>query len=149
LTSEKFLIVTLAAGDESQRDSVLLAASVRDFAGKFSETPMKVLLPKGETVNSKIERRLHQLDVELTRIKIPPDIAAFPLASIPYAAGQAENEALDEAKTLVWLSSETMVIREPSAFKLPENKFLGVRPVHHLLVGSRWEATKSITQTSE
>jgi hypothetical protein len=139
LTSEKILFASLVAGEEAQRDSVLLAASIRDFAGKFSETPIKFLVPEGETVNSKIERRLNDLEVELTRIKFPSDIAAFPLASIPYAAGQTEKEALYEAKTLVWLSSETIVIHEPSAFRLPENKFLGVRPVHHLLVGSRWD----------
>jgi hypothetical protein len=139
VTLKKMLIVTLVTGEESLRDSVLLAASIRAFAGRFSDTPIKYLIPDGEPVNPKIERRLYDLDVNLTRIKLPSDITDFPLATIPYVAGKAEEYSVNETDCLVWLSSETIVLREPLAFQLSETKKLGVRPVHHLLVGSRWE----------
>ena len=139
MASDRLILVSFVSGSEAQKNSLLLAASIRSFAGRLADTPVKFIVPQGEIINPKIERSLNKLKIELEWIEIPQEIASFPLASLPYAAGKAEEEALDVADILVWLSSETMILNEPLAFMLPDDKFLGVRPVHHLLIGSRWD----------
>ena len=46
--------------------------------------------------------------------------------------------ALDQASFIVWLIPNTIVLQEPSDFFLRGNKTLGFKPVHHTLLGSRY-----------
>jgi hypothetical protein len=44
-----------------------------------------------------------------------------------------------QTEILAWLDGNTILLQEPKAFLLPEQKSLGFRPVHHTLVGSRYD----------
>jgi len=52
---------------------------------------------------------------------------------------QAESIAQDKTDLLVWLDTDTIVLREPRDFLLEDGRSLGCRPVHHTLVGSRYD----------
>ncbi|TFF94343.1 hypothetical protein EU546_05005 [Candidatus Thorarchaeota archaeon] len=60
---------------------------------------------------------------------------------VPYAqaAANAETEAEGTVDILAWLSPNTVVVQEPHAFLLPKEVSLGYRPVHHALIGSRFD----------
>ena len=66
-------------------------------------------------------------------------ILRFPLGGDVVAAAQAESKAHNQANLLAWLGTNTVVLQEPKDFILPHDKTLGYRPVHHLLIGSRYD----------
>ena len=44
-----------------------------------------------------------------------------------------------QAELLVWMDSNTLLLQEPKGLILPPEISLGYRPVHHLLLGSRYD----------
>jgi hypothetical protein len=63
--------------------------------------------------------------------------AEFPFAPKVFGAAAAESIAQGQIDALVWLDSDSLVLREPSDCRLPECVDLGFRPVDHTLIGSR------------
>ena len=47
--------------------------------------------------------------------------------------------ACNQSNLLVWLAANTIMLQEPKEFLLPDHKSLGYRPVHHTLIGSRYD----------
>jgi len=54
------------------------------------------------------------------------------------AAAQAESMASGQASFIAWLNPNTIVLQEPRDFLLHDTKTLGFKPVHHILLGSRY-----------
>jgi len=127
-------------GKDFQTDGLLLAESVRAFAGSLSQATIWYLFPEtGEPFTASFKDRLQALGVTLIPIQVDPTILNFPLACDPVAAAYAELLASDQADLLAWLGANTVVLQEPLDFLLPESINLGVRPVHHTLIGSRFD----------
>jgi hypothetical protein len=124
----------------SETQALLLAESIRAFAGSFAQSPIWFLTPDiDKQLSSIFKQRLPALDISLIPIRIDRKILDFPLAGDVLAADLAESRAQDRADLLAWLGSNTVVVQEPKDFLLPKNKALGFRPVHHTLVGSRYD----------
>lgn len=124
----------------SETQALLLAESIRAFAGSLAQAPIWFLTPDIDKQLSAIfKQRLPALDISLIPIRIDRKILDFPLAGDVLAADLAESRAQDRADLLAWLGSNTVVVQEPKDFLLPKNKALGFRPVHHTLVGSRYD----------
>ncbi len=124
----------------SETNALLLAESIRAFAGALSHTPTWYLIPKYRDPPSQAVRdRLRALEVTL--IPITPDYAvpAFPFIDKVVTASAAESMARGHTRLLVWLDSNTLLLHEPTALLLPDGKNLGFRPVHHTLIGSRFD----------
>ncbi len=56
-----------------------------------------------------------------------------------FAAARAEADALGQTDVLAWLSPNTLVLGEPGDFLLGSGVTFGFRPVHHTLIGSRFD----------
>lgn len=124
----------------SETQALLLAESIRAFAGSLAQAPIWFLTPDiDKQLSSIFKQRLPALDISLIPIRIDRKILDFPLAGDVLAADLAESRAQDRADLLAWLGSNTVVVQEPKDFLLPKNKALGFRPVHHTLVGSRYD----------
>lgn len=122
----------------SETNALLLAESIRTFAGSLSQTPIQFFVPEnGEQLSSAVRDRLLALKVTLIPFEIDPEVAQFPFTSMAVAAALAESEARGQTDLLAWLSSNTIVLQEPRDFLLRHDKSLGYRPVHHALIGSR------------
>ncbi|MDH5483308.1 MAG: hypothetical protein OEY22_10620 [Candidatus Bathyarchaeota archaeon] len=67
------------------------------------------------------------------------DILRFPFMAQILAATLAESMARDETDIIAWLGTNTIVLQEPKEFLLKDEKNLGYRPVHHTLIGSRYD----------
>jgi hypothetical protein len=124
----------------SETNTLLLVESIRSFAGSLSKKPIWVFTPQSSKTLSKASKdRLQNLDVNLIPFIIDKSKLPFFFAETIQAIAFAESMAERDTKLLAWLDSNTLVLNEPKAFLLPETKSLGFRPVHHTLVGSRYE----------
>ncbi len=124
----------------SEKNALLLAESVRAFAGSLSRSPIWCYTPEiEEPLSQAFMDKLHTLDVALMPFEIDREVVRFPFTGEATAASQAESRALGSADILVWLNPNSVVLQEPRDFLLEDAKTLGYRPVHHTLVGSRFE----------
>jgi hypothetical protein len=122
----------------SETNSLLLAESIRAFAGPLSRSPIWCFTPElGEPLSEAFRERLRSLDVTLMPFEIDGEVIRFPFTAEAHAASLAESKALGKADILAWLNPNSVVLQEPGDFLLGDDKTLGYRPVHHTLVGSR------------
>ena len=127
-----------AETDEELRHTALLAESIRAFAGRFSEAPIRVYLPDRVLTGLDLatRRQFDDLRVDLRTSCLPDDAAWFYYAGKTFAAGAAERDALGAADILVWMDEDTLVLQEPTDFALTEGIDLAYRPVMHNRTGS-------------
>jgi len=138
---EKLVFIsTVFPNRSSETQALLLAESIRAFAGSLAQAPIWLLTPDiKKQLSTTFKEKLLTLNISLVPFKIDREILRFPLAGDVFAAALAESRAYNQADLLAWLGSNTLVIQEPKDFLLPEDKALGFRPVHHTLVGSRYD----------
>ncbi|MEA3441767.1 MAG: hypothetical protein U9R58_15940 [Chloroflexota bacterium] len=124
----------------SEINSLLLAESLRTFTSASSELPIWFFFPNHvNQLTQKTHDRLVDLDVTLIPFKINRDQLRFFFAGAVRAVALAEVLCAGNCNYLAWMDTNTVVLQEPEEFTLPENKSLGYRPVHHLLLGSRFD----------
>ena len=130
----------LSPGEPSERRALLLAESIRAFAGSLSQSAIWCFVIENRSrLSESAGKRLLDLGVTLKPCTVPPEILGFPLAILPFTAALAESMVSDQTEFLAWLNNDTFVLQEPKEFLLRDGKTVGVRPVHHTLVGSRYE----------
>ena len=123
----------------SETNALLLVESIRSFAGSHSRDQIWFFTPgHGERLSTTVRDRLLSLNVTLIPFEIDPEVARFPFTGEATAAALAEEKARGQADFLAWLNANTLVLREPEDFLLPDEKCLGYKPVHHTNVGSRY-----------
>jgi len=126
-------------GRSSEVNTLLLVESIRAFAGSLSKNPIWCLiLGSGKKLANTTKDTMADLAVKPLSLAIDRTTAQFPFCSEVSAAAFAESQAGTTAYLLVWLLANTLVLREPAHFVLSDEKSLGYRPVHHTLVGSRY-----------
>jgi len=123
----------------SETNALLLAESIRAFAGSLSRSPIWCFAPElGEPLSRAFMERLQSLDVTLIPFEFDREVLRFPFTAVAHAASLAESKALGKVEILAWLNPNSVVLKEPKDFLLGEGQSLGYRPVHHTLVGSRF-----------
>jgi hypothetical protein len=129
---------TMVIPGQTEPEAVLLARSLRTQGGALAGQPVCVFYPEtGTPLADATRAELAALDVRLEPVQVEPDTLRFPLAAKVFAAAAAEAQA--ESGLLVWMDSDTIIIQEPAEFLLPDGAALGYRPVHHILIGSRYD----------
>jgi hypothetical protein len=126
-------------GTSVETDVVLLCESIRAYGGALAQAPIWCFIPHyGKALTVRIKDRLHTLGVTLIRFEIEQTALRFPFIADARAAVLAETRAQNRTDILVWLTANTLVLQEPVDFLIPENMHLAYRPVHHTLIGSRY-----------
>ena len=124
----------------SATNTLLLVESIRAFAGSLSRSPIWCLTPEyKEPLSKAFMKRLQPLDVTLIPFELDRNVLQFPFTGEAHAASLAESKAVGKADILAWLNPNSVVLQEPRDFLLRDDKILGYRPVHHTLVGSRFD----------
>ena len=124
----------------SEINSLLLVESIRAFAGTLSNQPIWVFTPEStRQLSDYTKKRFEELDARLISFAIDETKLPFFFADIIQAIAFAESMAERDTQLLAWLDANTLVLKEPKAFLLPEDKSLGYRAVHHTLIGSRYD----------
>ena len=123
-----FAFMQAYGGDE--RESLLLARSLRTFGGEMANSPLWLMMPQNlEQVGESTLQALDGLGVQVHRFEVPEDALKFPFGGKVYAAAAAESLASDQADILAWMDSDTIFAKEPVEFLMGENIHLGYRPV--------------------
>ena len=132
------LVFAVFAGDEEQLGhAVLLAESIRTFAGRYGDRPIWIYVPpEGIELSGDLRARLSALQAELCTSKAPAEALWFYYAPKVFAAARAEARAEDEGAILAWLDEDTVVLQEPRAFALDARRVLAYRSVMHRNIGS-------------
>ena len=121
----------------SETNTLLLVESIRNFGGALAQNPIWCLVPQyGKQLSANFKDRIIKLDVTILPFEIDSDVVRFFFAGDIRAAALAESLAIGQTDLLIWLSSNTIVLQEPTAFVLPHERSLGYRPVHHINIGS-------------
>ncbi len=124
----------------SETNAILLAESIRSFAGGLAESPTSIYTPgDGTGLSEAFRERLSGLGGALVPFVIDDALRGFPFMAYAFAAARAEADALGQTDVLAWLSPNTLVLGEPGDFLLGEGVTFGFRPVHHTLIGSLFD----------
>ena len=101
-------------GSSAEAQALTLAASIRAFGAKFSDSPIWVLIPEAEdSVSEATRKKLASLDARLAPFGIDPATLKFPFAGKVFASAAAESLARGQADFLVWMDRGSIVISEP------------------------------------
>ena len=138
---EQLIFTTIAfPAKRSETNTILLVESIRSFAGALSDQPVWVFTPESAHQLSKnTKTRLKELDANLISFVIDESKLPFFFADTIQAVAFAESMAARDTQLLAWLDANTLMLNEPKAFLLTKDKSLGYRPVHHTLIGSRYD----------
>lgn len=135
---KKLVFTSVISPGEPGTNALLLAESIRAFAGRYSEAPIWLYVTSNtDALSCDIEDRLLALNVELIPFRVNREAAKFFFVPEIVAAAEAEEKAEGVADTQVWLATNTILLNEPYDLALPGGKNVGYRPVHITNVGSR------------
>lgn len=122
------------------RQALVLAASIRAFAGAFSKASIYGLFEENPSgVDLAESQPFSDLGVKIVHYTVPAGLERFPFSRKVAAAAAAEAKASREAGFLVWMDAHSLVVNSPDALVLEDPFQLGCRPVDHLLIGSRYD----------
>jgi hypothetical protein len=134
-----FLICTEPGRLEGQ--SILLAESIRKFAGSMKDTPIYSFHPRvGNPIAPQTQKKFDQLGVIHQQIPLNVEFTDYYLANKPFVCAYAEQEL--DADILVFIDSDQCIFQEPSEFLLPEGYTIGLRPEYGKGIGSSGKGDK-------
>jgi hypothetical protein len=131
-------------------EALLLFESVREFAGRYSQSPIYSFNPRGlGPLDTSHYERLRSLAVSHSDEVLNSAHRDYALANKIYAAAHAEEVAKEDL--LVLLDSDSVFLNEPESFELRQDAVAATTPVWAVGIGSRgpqdpahslWEAIR-------
>lgn len=135
--SEKIIFAGFAEGTEQLSNMMVFVESVRKFAGDLHNAPVWIYVPEGSKEKyKKILEGFSEFRADIFESTAPKESLEYYFARKVFAAAEAEMKATDNAEILAWLDEDTIILKEPVDFLLPNEKSLGYRPVMHQNIGS-------------
>ena len=127
-------------GQVQEKNSLSLAESIRAFGGRFYTNPIWFFLPEGgRQLTGGAQQRLQELGVSLIPLIMDREGSEFFFKRRLAGLAQVERMSEGETEILAWMDANTILLAEPVDFTLPAGKSLAYCPVHHLLLGSRFD----------
>lgn len=138
---KRHLIIGVYCEDErALRETCLLAESVRTFGGQFSDTLVRAYTPADNAVfGPVVTESARRLGIDRRTVVVPEAMRWLFYAGKPFAAAQAEIDALGAADVLVWMDDDTIVLDEPSELAVDPGIVVRYVPVMHNRAGSLYD----------
>ena len=128
----KFVFATYFDSDRGIEGVFSLIESLREFGGKFADSPLWIYIPEGITVSdSALLKRMRGMGIEIRHNPMPVIAKSYFYGGKPFAAAAAESAAADQGAVLVWLDNDAVILSEPTAFDLDSGISLAYCPVMH------------------
>ena len=130
---------TFAESEHGLKNALVLAESIRTFAGKYKDAPVWVYVSQfTPEISDDLKARFEELGVKIMSSKTPEDAMEFYYSSKVFASALAEKEAEGLGRILVWMDNDTVILTEPSEFILSRGIDFGYKPVMHKLIASSY-----------
>lgn len=118
-----------------EKQSQILAKSIRTFGGKLKDTPIYSFHPRqGDPVAPETLSGFAALGVDHQQVVLNTKYHDYYLANKPYVCDYAERTI--DAEILVFLDSDKCFFAEPAEFLLPNNYNIGLRVEYGRGIGS-------------
>jgi hypothetical protein len=118
-----------------EKQSQILAESIRKFGGKLKDTPIYSYHPRqGDPVANETLKQFTVLGVDHQQVALNVKYHDYYLANKPYVCAYAEKTI--DAEILVFLDSDKCFFAEPTEFLLPDNYNIGLRVEYGRGIGS-------------
>ena len=118
-----------------EKQSQILAESIRTFGGKLKNTPIYSFHPRqGAPVADDTLKQFAALEVDHQQVVLNVKYHDYYLANKPYVCAYAEENI--DAEILVFLDSDKCFFAEPTEFLLPSNYNIGLRVEYGRGIGS-------------
>jgi hypothetical protein len=123
---------------ENTREAKLLAKNLVRFSGHFNECLHWMFeLPSSD---AKAEIVADNPNFIRFTPSLPANLGDFPFANKVFIAAEAEKLAAEAlAPQLVWMDTDTLVMKEPLALILKANEKIAITPVHLQNISSRMD----------
>jgi hypothetical protein len=140
MTQNLIFCSVIFPGPHTEVNSLLLSESIRAFGGALSQNPIWFFMPDyGKQLTETSKKQLRKLDVQVTLVEIEKEKLAFFFVGELVSLAEIEKMCIGNTHTLAWLDANTILLHEPKELLLPDGKSFGYRPVHHLLIGPRFD----------
>ncbi len=126
------VFLTLVSTNHQRTKAGLLIDSIRTFGGTLSNCPIWLFETNSASASC------GELAGEITRVfplNIPDTIKGYYFADKVYACHQAEEMALPDVRSLIWISPDCLIIQPPTLFDLYPAFEIALRPVHLQNIG--------------
>lgn len=134
------VFATFAETEEQYRHALILAESIRKFAGNLHDAPVWIYTPEGSPLlDGGWPQKAAAFDAVVKTSTAPEDALWFYYARKVFAAAAAEAAATNHADILIWMDEDTIVLEAPLEFMLKPNHNLAYRPVMHQNIGSLYD----------
>lgn len=130
--TDQTVFVILVSTPRGRSHARLLIESIRAFGGSLSQSPIW-LFEAGQQMDS--EDMYEGLDVDVHPLTVPDSVKQNWFAGKVCACAQAEELAASNVQTLIWMSSNCLVIQPPVLFELGSSFDAALRPVHIRNIG--------------
>lgn len=134
--AEGVIFVTALAHESALPGVQMLVGSLRTFGGPFSRAPLWIfdLTPEAELCGRMAANR-----VEAIPLSLPAGLRGYPFAGKVAACARAEERAPSQLTSLVWISSDCLIVNPPRGVLLTHPHQAALRPVHIQNIGAARE----------
>lgn len=130
--NEKTVFITLVSTARQRSAAHLLIDSIRSFAGPMRNYPVWVFTTRNP---GQISDELKDLDAEIIPLTVPDSVKSNWFSGKVYSCARAEELSGTNVKSLIWMSSDCLVIQPPEFFDLGSSFDAAFRPVHIRNIG--------------
>ncbi len=121
------IAVIICTEPDFEKKSLLLVRSIRKWGGGFRNIPIYSLSPRNLRVSQSIRNEFKYHNVNHREINLNDKFIDYGLANKPLACSYFAK--ILDARILVFLDSDQIILNEPGLFNIHSNVDLAIRPV--------------------
>ena len=114
------IFACMPAYGKDEGKAILLAHSLRQWGGRFSDAVLLILEPETSRLSPSSCEALTRLGATIVPFPLPETALSFPYAQKVFAAAAAEQIAGGEL--LAWMDPDSLILFPPEEFDLPPGK---------------------------
>ncbi|MGD9091783.1 MAG: hypothetical protein PVF74_02970 [Anaerolineales bacterium] len=130
---------TSVSTERQKNGASLLVKSLRSFGGSLSHCPIWIFTDDRQPT---LDEYLIGDGVQVLPLYLPETIKDYWFAAKVVACARAEELASSAEQSLVWMSTDSLIVKPPLLFDLKNEYDVALRPVHIRNIGS--PATKPL-----
>ncbi len=126
------IFFTIIGSDEEKPFMKNMCESIRTFGGAMGDAPIWAFNANPQKVDC---RNLADLQVQVFPLDLSGLTRRYPFRNVVLACAQAEEQACQDVKSLIYVGSDCLILQPPLLFDNGDDFDISVRPVHIRNVG--------------